>query len=698
MGYDVAILGVPVMYDLKAPSAYTNAQYGSSGSSKWNASVSAKTLGGKVVSGMTFSAPSGSTDLEFKFQTNDSTLEDSTIVLKLKVTDVVTGCDTTYTRQVYIFPSPKLKIVVPSNNCLGDTVFVKNTSTYKVGYLDYFWSFGTGNSADTSNAVEPWFIYSTAGNYSIKLTAKTKPYGFVFEKSSGLVVSIKPSAQFTKENACIGNDLKLVNNTTPTNSSMNWDFGDGNGSQVNNNATILKQYSKPGSYSIKLVATLNGCSSSLTQKITIFDKPVPDFIKLSGSCDNEKVSFQNKTSLTAGNFGSKWDFDDNGKSSLDRNPIYTFSSAGTKKVKLIVLSEFGCKDSITKNVSIKESPKVDFAFDRFCIYSQTNFINKTTEVSGINPTYKWNLDDGDSTTSTSFLHSWKSLGKKTITLTVLFDNGCYNSLSKSIEVLDEPLVKFSFDPKCSNDTVKFDNQSTGSSSLSYQWNFGDNDSSNLEKPFHRFVVGKSKTFNVELTVNMVGGCSAKLVKAVDIYELPRTCDFMYTPDYSFAYFGAKLEPMDINSLIGGQSNVDYNWTVKGLGNQSSKDLNAAVQYNLGGDGVYNVTMLAKTRDYGCSCSISKQIVMDRLAVNRLGHHSLQYYPNPVSDFLTLKVLDNHSFGGLNVFNFGGQKLGLKIIESGMNEWKIDFSGVSSGAYFVEYLIDNKRYVDQIVVK
>lgn len=698
MSYDVTILGVPVIYDLKAPRNYSNAQYGSTGTSKWNASVSAKTTGGKVVSGMSFTAPSGSTDLEFKYQSSDSTLEDSTIVLKLKVTDVVTGCDTTYTRQVYIFPSPKLKIMVSANNCLGDTAFMKNTSTYKIGYLDYFWTFGTGNSADTSNAVEPNFIYSSAGNYTVKLIAKTKPYGFVFEKSSVLVVSTKPSAQFTKENACIGNDLKFVNNTTPSNSTMNWDFGDGNGSQVNNNSTILKQYTKAGTYSVKLLAVLSGCSASLVQKITIFDKPVPDFVKLSGNCDNEKVSFQNKTNLTAGNFGSKWDFDDNGKSSLDRNPVYIFMSAGTKKVKLIVLSEFGCKDSVTKIVSIKESPKVDFSYDRLCIFSQTSFVNKTPEIAGINPSFKWNLDDGDSTTSLSFLHGWKSLGNKTVTLTVVLDNGCFNSLSKTIEVLDEPLVKFSFDSKCTNDTVKFDNQSTGSSALSYNWNFGDNDSSKLEKPFHRFIVDKSKTFNVELTVNMVGGCNAKLVKAVDIYELPRTCDFVYTPDYVYSYFGAKLEPMDVNSVVGGQNNVDYNWTIKGLGNQSSKDLNAAVQYNLGGDGVYNVTMLAKTRDYGCSCSMNKQIVMDRLAVHKLSNNHLQFYPNPVSGILTFKLLDSDNIGGISVFNFGGQKLGLSFVEIGMNTWQMDFSEVSSGIYFLEYFIGNERFVDQIVVK
>jgi PKD repeat protein len=695
--YDVTILGVPVMYNLNSPRAYSNSQYGSSGTSKWSASVMANTLGGKVVSGSSFTPPSGSTDLEFKFQTSDSTLEDSTILIKLKVTDLSTGCDTIYRRFVYIFPSPKLLSTVPTKNCLGDTLVIKNNSTYKKGYLDYFWSFGTGNSADTSNAIEPLFVYANSGNFNLSLAAKTKPYGFVFTKVHAVNVIAKPSVKFTKENTCIGNNLNLVNNTTPTNAIMTWDFGDGKGTTVNNNANIVIQYLKAGNYTIKLVADLLGCTSSLTQKVIVFDKPVPDFIKVSGTCDNEKVSFQNKTSLTSGNFGSKWDFDDNGKTSLDRNPIYTFSSSGTKKVKLIVLSEFGCKDSITKNIGIKESPKVAFTADQYCIYSKTVFQNITPIVAGFNASLKWYLDDGDSSTLSSISHSWKSIGKKTIALKVLLDNGCFSELSKSIDVLDQAIVKFSFDPKCSLDTVNFDNQSTGNGALKYLWNFGDNDTSNLEKPFHRYVSLKSKTFNVELVVILNGGCKASLIKQLDIYELPRTCDFSYAPDYSFAYYGAKLEPMDVNLNVGGQSNVDYNWTVKGLGNQFSKDLNAAVSYNLGGDGSYQVTMSAKTRDNGCTCSISKQIVMDRLNVSSASNVGIKVYPNPIKSFLNVKVENGAIIDGIEILNSVGSRVNAPIQMIDKDSYLLDFTPLSNGVYYFKYSIEGRLMSTQLVV-
>ncbi len=696
LNYDVTILGVPAIYNLKAPRVYSNSQYGSSSSSKWNASISAKTSGGKVISGATFVSPSGSTDLEFKFQTNDSTLEDSTVLLQLKVNDLATGCDTVYSRLIYIFPSPKLVLNVPSKNCVGDTLVIKNNSTYKKGYLDNFWTFGTGNAGDTSNSIDPTFVYSQGGNFNVMFTAKTKPYGFVFSKSSTVNVISKPSVQFTKENTCIGNNLNIVNNTSPSNAIMTWDFGDGKGSTVNNNSNIVIQYSKAGNYTIKLVADLLGCSSSLTQKVTVFDKPIPDFSKISGNCDNEKVSFQNKTTLTSGNFGSKWDFDDNGKTSLDRNPNYIFSSSGTKKVKLIVLSEFGCKDSLVKNIAIKESPKVAFTADQFCIYSKTEFQNSTPIVNGYNATLKWLLDDGDSSTLSSISHTWKSLGKKTIALKVLLDNGCYSELVKTIEVLDQPIAQFSFDPKCSLDTVKFDNQSSGNGTLQYFWNFGDNDTSNLEKPFHQYKVQSAKTFNVELIVTMMGGCSASLIKQLDIFELPRTCDFSYKPDYSFAFYGAKLEPMDLNSNVGGQNNIDYNWTVKGLGNQFSKDLNAAVNYNLGGDGTYQVTMLAKTRDNGCTCSLTKQIVMDRLSVSKVTN-SVNVYPNPVKSLLTLTSENSGMIEGVEVINSFGSLIPVPMKKLSVDTYILDFSDLSSGVYFIRYSFEGQWLSTQITV-
>jgi len=72
--FDVTVLNVPVIYDVVAPRVYSNKTYGTSLPNNWFASVQAYTKAGKAITGATFTAPSGSTNLEVQFQTSDATL------------------------------------------------------------------------------------------------------------------------------------------------------------------------------------------------------------------------------------------------------------------------------------------------------------------------------------------------------------------------------------------------------------------------------------------------------------------------------------------------------------------------------------------------------------------------------------------------------------------------------------------------
>jgi len=695
--FDITINGTPIYYDLKAPRLYSNTSYGSASPKNWYASVQAYTKGGKTISGATLTAPTGSTDLEVKFVTTDSTLEDSFIYVKVNVIDVNTGCDTTYKRLVYISPSPRFNFTYASKICSGDTVNFKNNSTLKSGYLNYTWNFGTGNAADTVNSVEPSFRFLTGGTFNVSFKAISSPYYFVFAKSYNVVVNTRPTVSFTKENACIGNDLKITNNTTPSTSTMSWDFGDGNGTIVNNKSSFVIQYLKAATYSVKLTANNGGCISSGTLKIIVFDKPIPDFTKQSGNCDNEKIVFLNNTTAGGSNYGSTWNFDDNGKTSVDKNPTYSFSSAGTKNIKLVVLSEFGCKDSITKKIGIKESPKVSFTNTQFCAISKTNFSNTTPVVSGTAANPLWDFSDGNTSKSDNVSYKWPTTGKRTISLTVTLDNGCVAKLSKDIEVLDEPTPNFVFQDKCSNDTIFLDNRSTGLGKLEYEWDFGDNDSSKLERPIHIYSVLQNKTFNITLTAKIMGGCSAILVKQINIYELPRTCDFNFTPDYASSFYGAKLEPMDNNSSIGGQNNIDYSWNIVGLGNQSSKDVNAAVYFNLSGDGSYAASMNAKTRDGGCICFKSKQIVMNRASISQSNLYGVSIFPNPAVSSLNISVPNGLEIQKIRLVNSIGAIINLVELQNLNHVHQYDVSQISSGIYVVAYEIYGKQFTSQLFI-
>ncbi len=686
---DITVVDVPVIYDIKSPRLYNNSQYGTGGASKWTASVTAISPSGKTVSGATITAPTASADLEVQFKTSDVKLEDSLVTLLLKISDLSNGCDTILKRQVFIYPSVTPDFSIPTKACVGDTIRFVNASKYKSGYVENWWSYGTGDPNDTSNMVDGEFIFKKTGNYSVKLRCTTNPYGFVFEKSVLLVVNAIPQAKFTRQNACVGELVKFVNQTTPSNAKMYWDFGDGKGFVLNNSTNISLNYGAAGTYVVTLKADISGCEAAETQKVFQFVVPKASFTAVSGRCDGDAFAFDNASSIASGVFGSKWFFNHPDSNSNETNPKYIFNTSGSKSVKLVVKSEFGCKDSQTRIVNVFESPKVEFKYDASCIRTATQFVNQTPAVSGAVANYTWNFGDGKSSNASSPKHNWSTLGKKVVVFKVKLDNGCEDSLSKTLDVLVQPTADFTAGSVCSGDELAFLNKSTtATGSMSYAWEFGDNSSSSLENPKKRYSVKQTTAYNVTLVVNLQGGCADSITKAVTVQELPRTCDFVASPDYQFAFYGLSLEPMDDVSVAGGQAGIDYTWTVAGLGIKNSKDVNAKVSYDLQQDGLYTVTIKSVVRATGCECSKTKQVVMDRASVQNTFADGLQVYPNPVQDQFWVMVPQNYSNAKYVIWNSMGAKVMGGAVE-GSGAFSIGLPAISAGMYTLELIGENR---------
>ena len=693
---DVTVLDQPVIYDVVAPRIYSNSTYGTSLPSDWYASVQAYTQAGKAVSGATFTAPSGSTNLEVQFKTSDATLEDSLVTVVLKVTDNNNGCDTFIKRKVLIYPSVIPDFTFPAKICNGDAVLFGNTSKVNSGSMEFFWNFGTGNAADTSNAPEPVFQFPSSGKYKVTLTAKTMPYGFVFTKTQDVEVNAIPTVAFDKANACLGQDLMFTNKTNPLTAKMAWDFG--NGATATTTDAKYK-YNKAGTYNVTLSADLNGCVAKLTQKVYQFEKPVAKFSLVSGTCDNDEFTFSNQTTIGSGLVGSFWNFDDNGSVSTDEAPKYTFSAAGKKNVKLIAMSEFGCKDSMVKSVEVKESPKAGFTNTPACSLTPTEFTNTTADVAGAVANYAWNFGDGTTSKTKSPSKNWTNLGPKTVTLSVTLDNGCSDVTTKDLSVLTQPKANFSATDVCAGDAVVFVNNTTWpQGDISYNWDFGDNTYSVNSDPSKLYNIVQTTSYNVTLYAYIAGGCADSITQRVTVNEAPRTCDFQATPDYGFAFYGVKVDPVNASGAAGGQNNVDYTWVFAGGGTMKSKDVNAAVNYDLQSDGEYTVTMKAIVRQTGCECSKTKKIVMNRAAVKDLQSVGVAVYPNPTAG--DIKVATTETFGAnitVNVMSIEGKMVSTRTVAN-EGVMVLNTDGLSNGVYLVQVMSGDKQVTKKITVQ
>lgn len=677
--FDLTILGQPVAYDVNPPTKYGNSTYRTTTTGDWSAEAQAYTASGRAIPGASLTPPSGSTDMEVMFTTTDVSLEDSMLTLITRVIDHNNNCDTLIKRNVFIYPSITPIFAFPTQICEGAAVLFENRSKVLSGGMEFKWNFGTGVKADETDAPEPVFQFPGSQTYKVTLTAKTVPHGFTFDTTMDVTVNPIPVAAFTKINACEGENLIFTNKTVPNTASMKWSFGDGTTSST---MDANKKYNKAGQYNVTLESDLNGCVASVTQKAYQFDKPVSNFNKLSGGCDNDVFEFENKSTITAGLIGSLWNFDDNGSVSTEDNARYDFSTSGDKKVKLVVTSEFGCKDSTIKIISIKESPKVSFTNGPLCSVKPTDFINTTANVTNAIANYRWNFGDGTSSGAKSPSHDWKgNLGPKKVILTVTLDNGCEDNSTRDMMVLTQPTPEFTAGEACSGDEIVFVNNTTwAQGKINYRWDFGDGTTSGNSDPVKIYNATQSFYPNVTLYAFIEGGCGDSITKTnyVLINEKPRTCDFKADVDYNAGFYGVKAEPMNANGVVGGQNDANYTWIFEGAGTQKSSGSKAEVFNNLPADGEYKITMRATMQQSGCECSSTKTIVMNRSSVKNLDKIGILVYPNPNNG--QFQVVTSESFGDevkITLMDINGRVVLTQTHGS------INAIGLSAGMYLVQ---------------
>ena len=153
----------------------------------------------------------------------------------------------------------------------------------------------------------------------------------------------------------------------------------------------------------------------------------------------------------------------------------------------------------------------------------------------------------------------------------------------------------------------------------------------------------------------------------------------------------------VNQSYDQQNNIDYSWNIVGLGNKASKDVNAAVYFNLSGDGSYSASMNAKTRDGGCVCFKSKQIVMDRASVDQSNLYGVSIFPNPAVSSLNISVPNGLEIQKVKLVNAIGAMVDLVESDNLNNVHRFDISQFSSGIYVISYEIYGKQFTSQIFI-
>ncbi len=209
----------------------------------------------------------------------------------------------------------------------------------------------------------------------------------------------------------------------------------------------------------------------------------------------------------------KWDLGNSTVSFL-QNPSATYFNPGTYSVKLVVTNAAGDKDSITKTqyITVFALPTVNFTGTPTtgCFPLNVQFNDASTAGSGTITNWLWDFGDGNTSTASNPSHIYLAAGNFNVSVRITNSNGCTKTLTKTNYITISSGVNAVFTNNAATgcsppQTINFQNQSTGTGTLSYQWFFGDGGSSTNTNPSHTYTAPGSYT--VQLIVTNSSGCT-----------------------------------------------------------------------------------------------------------------------------------------------------------------------------------------------
>jgi PKD repeat protein len=668
---DIAEPGLTMNYSMSNPSGYDHAGHGNT----WEIdSLSVTGNGGKPIdpSRYTFAYPDAASVGKFGF-TADSGLVDSTVIVRIRYRDLGPYfCDTIITRVIHVAPIPVPAFKVLATICEGSEIYFNNLSSIHSGRMSYKWFF---SATDSSDIFEPVHQFDSFGVYPVRLEVSSIPYGI--KRDTVILVNINnnPKVDFAVSNVCQGQALRFTNLTTGGGSivSYTWDFGDRTPFSSVYSPSHL--YTVPDVYRVTLTADLNGCVSSVTKNAYLFAKPVVSFTGPPVPiCRNEPADFVNHSTIANGLMGALWDFGDSTYATLF-NASHQFPNAGAYTVRLKMISEFGCEDSMRQAIELKPTPEADFTTDRLCSHDTTHFINLSIEFPGISSSYTWTFSEGLPQNSRHVSKSWTSYGPKTVVLKSELSNGCSSRIERLIDVRIQPAAAFQVKNICSEDIADFVNLSRiEQGAVSYYWDFGDQQTSLEDHPKHLYRADTTTWFKVRLVADVEAGCPDTAETKIRVYRLP-SCNFTYKPFQAIGNRAFVFIPAD-------NSSTEYEWFFGEGGSSNSPSPIYQFLYS----GNYDVRLKAKNAG-GCICEqlIKVNVFMSGIDDAKLA--GLSMYPNPADESVTISLQAGEQ-GTAYLYNDLGQC--IQIVEVN-NSAVLPTASFKPGLYVVELrMADGKK--------
>ena len=395
---------------------------------------------------------------------------------------------------------------------VGDYVYFSANASDPDGgtIVSYEWSFGDG-FVDTTSYASDYHVYSSAGNYTMKLTVTDSDQGLTASKSILVTVAERPdvppvaSFYWYPFQPTVGTNTSFVGyySYDPDGyiTDYAWDFGDGS-STNGSDCCPSHVYNATGNYLVKLTVTDNaGLTGTASANLTVVSDvpPIASFFWYPYQPTvGAYASFYGYYSYDPDGYitGYAWDFGDGSSTNASGCCVsHVYEATGNYTVTLTVTDNAGLTGTTSANVTVVPDvpPVADFFwYPQVPAVNQTVFFNAgfySYDPDGYIVSWNWSFGDGTSggggNRSGNFsdggpfpTHAYATFGDFVVTLNVTDNAGLSASVSKTIHVNAPPVAAFTISTGIGKigTPVFFDasaSRDPDGDPLNYSWSFGD---------------------------------------------------------------------------------------------------------------------------------------------------------------------------------------------------------------------------------
>jgi PKD repeat protein len=360
-----------------------------------------------------------------------------------------------------------------------------------------FQSYDSGSGGDNMYAMNAILV--------LEYTEAAPVAGFTADTTSG---TAPLTVNFTDESA-------------GTLTSWAWDFeNDGVVDSTEQNPSHT--YPSAGTYTVNLtVIGPGGSDSEVKERYIVASEQLPEAPVANFTANVTSGTVPMTVQFTDTSTGSptswQWDFNNDGETdSTEQTAIYTYTTAGTYTVKLIVANDGGSDDEVKTEYIVVSEPLPAPPVTAFTANPTSGdaplAVQFTDESTGSPTSWSWDFNN-DGTVDSSEQnpsYTYTSAGNYTVNLTVANAGGSTSELKTDYITVSEPFTPTAPVAAFTADVtsgiaplnVNFTDQSTGTPT-SWLWDFGDGMNSTEQNPER--VYSAAGDYTVTLTVSNEAG-------------------------------------------------------------------------------------------------------------------------------------------------------------------------------------------------